>query len=153
MNKILAYTSTYFLFALQVLNGYVPCWVNTLATFVQVLASAFNPLIYGIFRKEYRKAFKYQYYKLCNRMAHQFNSTEQSENSIKNSYCDSSRHQSKKAVYRRRRASSLGANEPDTPDKGVTGRGGIKEVSSISSTAEDSSSSHHSSKEPGPIYI
>lgn len=61
------------------LDAHVPCWVNTLATVVQLLASACNPLIYGIFRKEYRKAFKIQYLKVCHRMQARFTSSEFSD--------------------------------------------------------------------------
>jgi len=43
-------------------------WVNTLATFVQLAASACNPFIYGIFRSEFRKAFKAQYMKVLHQM-------------------------------------------------------------------------------------
>lgn len=43
-------------------------WINTLATFVQLAASATNPFIYGIFRSEFRKAFKAQYRKLVYRL-------------------------------------------------------------------------------------
>ena len=52
----------------QVLEGPVPAWVNTLATFVQLAASASNPFIYGIFRNEFRRAFREQYRKLLHRM-------------------------------------------------------------------------------------
>lgn len=64
---------------LQVLKNYIPCWVNTLATVIQLLSSACNPLIYGIFRKEYRKAFKIQYNKICHRMQSRFTSSEYSD--------------------------------------------------------------------------
>lgn len=70
-----------FLFS-QVLKGFVPCWVNTLATIVQLFASACNPFIYGIFRKEFRKAFKSQYNKLCHKVNQRFNSSEYSEQSF-----------------------------------------------------------------------
>ncbi|XP_067938801.1 D(1) dopamine receptor-like [Watersipora subatra] len=71
---------------IKVLKGYIPCWVNTFATIVQLLASACNPLIYGIFRKEYRKAFKIQYNKACHRMQARFTSSELSE-SGSSPYC------------------------------------------------------------------
>ena len=71
--------TTGFFVYLQVLKGYIPCWVNTLATVIQLSASAFNPLIYGIFRKEYRKAFKIQYNKVCHRMAARFTSSDYSD--------------------------------------------------------------------------
>ena len=35
----------------------VPVWLNFVATYVQYLASATNPFIYGIFRQDFRRAF------------------------------------------------------------------------------------------------
>ena len=35
----------------------LPCWVNFVATYMQYIASATNPFIYGIFRQDFRKAF------------------------------------------------------------------------------------------------
>ena len=46
----------------------MPGWVNTVATFVQLAASASNPFIYGIFRTEFRKAFLRQ----LNKLLHKF---------------------------------------------------------------------------------
>ncbi|XP_067942808.1 D(1) dopamine receptor-like [Watersipora subatra] len=53
---------------IKVLEGRVAGWINTLATFVQLTASACNPFIYGIFRTEFRKAFKSQYSKLIDKL-------------------------------------------------------------------------------------
>jgi hypothetical protein len=43
---------------------FVPGHVNTMSSLIQYFASAANPLIYGIFRKDFRQAFSYQFRKL-----------------------------------------------------------------------------------------
>ncbi|XP_064623913.1 alpha-2Db adrenergic receptor-like [Lineus longissimus] len=44
--------------------AFVPGHINTLSSLIQYFASATNPLIYGIFRRDFRKAFLYQIKKL-----------------------------------------------------------------------------------------
>lgn len=56
---ILAYS-----FWFQVSGQPLPGWVSTMATYVQLAASACNPFIYGIFRREFRVAFRKQYGRL-----------------------------------------------------------------------------------------
>ncbi|XP_013406629.1 5-hydroxytryptamine receptor 4 [Lingula anatina] len=41
-------------------NNIVPGWLNAFSTWVQFLSSASNPFIYGIFRKDFRMAFRRQ---------------------------------------------------------------------------------------------
>lgn len=81
--------------------------MNTFATVIQLLASACNPLIYGIFRKEYRKAFKIQYNKACHRLSSKFTSSDYSD-SFSNPYYS----ENKPATLKRKDLANRSVKEP-----------------------------------------